>query len=104
MRKGEPLIYGGASPPMDWLASLLFCARALAVTCLGTSSRAPARETAGDDESDGKAKKHYAVQLALYVDILERLGRSAGRSAFVWDVHGKEVAYDLEAPLGPRAP
>jgi hypothetical protein len=38
-----------------------------------------------------KPKLHYAVQLAFYVDILERLGLSAGRGAFVWDINGEEV-------------
>jgi predicted RecB family nuclease len=47
---------------------------------------------------------HYAVQLALYVDVLERLKLSAGRRAFVWDIHGDEVAYDFTAPQGPRKP
>ena len=47
------------------------------------------------DESDGEPKAHYAVQLALYVDILERLKLSAGRRAFVWDLHGDEVGYDF---------
>jgi predicted RecB family nuclease len=59
------------------------------------------------EEGDGdsaKPKKHYGVQLALYADILERLGRSAGRRGFIWDVHGREILYDLEAPLGPRSP
>ena len=52
-------------------------------------------EEGGGDESDGKPKAHYAVQLALYIDILERLKCSAGRRAFVWDIHGDEVAYDF---------
>src|SRR5205085_1961071 len=51
----------------------------------------------GGDDSDGKPKPDYAVQLALYVDILERLKLSAGRRAFVWDIHGDEVAYDFSA-------
>jgi hypothetical protein len=49
----------------------------------------------GDDDHDGKPKLHYAVQLALYVDILERLNLSAGRRAFVWDLQGDEVLYDF---------
>jgi predicted RecB family nuclease len=53
-------------------------------------------EEGGDDDEDGKPKKTYAAQLALYVDILERLGRSAGKIAYIWDVHGEEVAYKLE--------
>lgn len=46
----------------------------------------------------GKPKKTYAAQLALYVDILERLGLAAGRIAYIWDVHGEEVPYKLDEP------
>lgn len=59
----------------------------------------------GDEEAgDEKPKKHYAVQLALYTNILEHLGISEGRLPFIWDIHGKEVPYDLNAPQGPRTP
>jgi len=47
----------------------------------------------GGDESDGKPRAHYAVQPALYVDILEGRRLSAGGRAFVWDIHGDELAY-----------
>src|ERR1700722_6217131 len=47
------------------------------------------------DEDNQKPKKHYAVQLALYTDVLQNLGKSSGLKAFVWDVHGEEVAYDF---------
>lgn len=57
-----------------------------------------------DDETDGKLKREYGVQLALYTDILERLGFSAGRYGYIYDVHRDEVRYDLDAPLGPRSP
>ncbi len=55
----------------------------------------------GSDE-DAKLKKHYAAQLALYVDILEKKGLSVGRRGFVWDIHGDEIVYDLMAPQGVR--
>lgn len=59
----------------------------------------------GSDDEDGKPKLHYAVQLALYVDVLERLGQGPlDRRAIIWDVHGREVQYDLTAPQGPRKP
>jgi len=61
-----------------------------------------AGEESGGEDTDRKPKVHYAVQLALYVDILERLQLSAGRRAFVWDIHGEEVAYDLAAAQGPK--
>ena len=55
--------------------------------------------------NDGPTPKpHYAVQLALYVDILERLGLSAGRRAYVWDIQGNEVPYDFTQLYGKREP
>ena len=55
-------------------------------------------------EDHSRPKKHYAVQLALYTDILERKGFSAGRRAFVWDINGEEVVYDFEELQGMRNP
>ena len=55
-------------------------------------------------EDNSKPKIHYAVQLGLYTDILERKGLSAGRHAFVWDIHGREVPYDFQTPYGKRSP
>jgi len=57
----------------------------------------------GDEEEEGKPKKHYGVQLALYTDMLERLGQSAGRYGYIYDVHGKEIRYQLDAPMGPKS-
>lgn len=55
-------------------------------------------------EDDAKPKKHYAVQLGLYTDILERKGLSGGRRAFIWDVHGQEVTYDFTEFIGNKEP
>jgi hypothetical protein len=44
------------------------------------------------------------VQLALYVDLLERLKFSSGRRGFVWDIHRAEVIYDLTGARGPKTP
>lgn len=63
-----------------------------------------AEERGDDDGEQGRPKAHYAVQVALYLDVLERLGRSAGRIAEIWDIDGRRVAYDLDAPRGPRTP
>lgn len=60
----------------------------------------------GDEgpEDHSRPKKHYAVQLALYTDILQHRGLSAGRRAFVWDVNGEEVVYDFDELHGKRNP
>ena len=56
----------------------------------------------GEEGDDGKPKKHYGVQLALYTDILERKGLSSSRRPFVLDIHGNEVTYDLDEQHGKR--
>ncbi len=63
-----------------------------------------AGEEGGSDLDDRKPKKHYAVQLALYTDILEKLGSCSGRIPFVWDINGEEIIYDLEELQGKRNP
>ena len=63
------------------------------------------REGADEEAAEeGKLKKPYGVQLALYTDILIRLGVAAGRYGYIWDVHGRETRYELDRPLGPRSP
>ncbi len=58
----------------------------------------------GDDISDGKPKKEYGVQLALYADILNKKGLNSSRRAFVIDKTGERVEYFLDAPMGARTP
>jgi predicted RecB family nuclease len=97
--RGESLIYRGRIAIGDLLGEpdLL---RKEGTGYVAGDIKSGAGEEGSDDETGGKPKKSYAVQLALYTDILERLGRSAGRRAFVWDVHGKEVLYDFMAVSG----
>jgi len=57
-----------------------------------------------DEESDdeGNLKKHYAVQLALYSDCLQRLGFENKKQGIIYDIDENEVMYDLNAPQGVR--
>lgn len=55
----------------------------------------------GSEENGPKLKKHYAVQLALYTEILEQLGFSNGkRQGIIYDIDHKEVLYDLNSAIG----
>src|SRR4051812_10715644 len=71
MQRGEKLIYGGRISHDDLIGEpdLL---RYEASGYVAGDIKSGAAEEGGDDESDGKPKKHYAVQLALYTQILER--------------------------------
>lgn len=101
MARGEPLIYGGRISA-DGLLGDPDLLRREGNGYVPGDIKSGAGEEGGDE--DAKPKKHYGAQLALYADILERLGHSAGRRGFIWDVHGEEVPYDLTVPLGPRTP
>ena len=57
----------------------------------------------GADEElgeEGKPKKHYAVQLCMYNDLLKKLGFAAHNNGKIIDIHGEEVEYNLIAPMG----
>lgn len=103
MKRGEALIYGGRISADDLLGEPDLLRKDTGGYIPG-DIKSGAGVEGGGEESDGKPKLHYAVQLALYIDILERLGMSAGRRAFVWDIHRDEVSYDFTAAQGPKKP
>jgi predicted RecB family nuclease len=103
MNRGETLIYGGRISASGLLGDPDLLRREGDGYVAGDIKSGAGEESSGD-EDESKPKKSYAVQLALYTDILEQLGRSAGRRAFVWDAHGEEVTYDFMEPYGIKKP
>ncbi|MFZ0694190.1 MAG: PD-(D/E)XK nuclease family protein, partial [Alphaproteobacteria bacterium] len=101
MARREPLIYGGRISAGDLLGDPDLLRYEDGGYIAGDIKSGAGDESAEDDEA-AKPKKHYAAQLGLYTDILEQLKVSAGRRAFVWDVHGREVIYDFSAAYGKR--
>ena len=101
MQDGEGLIYSGRIQA-DRLLGAPDLLRKVGTTYVAGDIKSGTGEEGREDSS--KPKIHYAVQLGLYTDILERKGLSAGRRAFVWDVHGEEVQYDFETLYGKRNP
>jgi predicted RecB family nuclease len=102
MRRGIPLIYGGRISADDLVGVPDFLRR-VGDGYEPLDVKSGNGEEGGDDDTDGKPKVHYAVQLALYVDILERLGLSAGRHGVILDIRGEEVVYRLNEPRGVRS-
>jgi uncharacterized protein len=103
MDRGEPLIYSGRISA-NGLLGIPDLLRKQDGGYVAGDIKSGSGEEGGSDDEDGKPKVHYGVQVALYTDILEQLGRSAGRRAFVWNIHGAEVPYDLDALHGVRNP
>lgn len=98
MAAGAPLIYGGRIEADDLLGEPDLLRKEGAGYVPGDIKSGAGEEGGEDEGEDSRLKKTYAVQLALYMDILERSGLSAGRRGFIWDVHGAEVTYDMTVP------
>jgi predicted RecB family nuclease len=101
MQRGETLIYSGRIQEAGLLGDPDLLRKETGGYIAGDIKSGAGEEGPDDDPSP---KVHYAVQLALYTDILEHKGLSPGRRAFVWDIHGKEVPYDFTALYGKRNP
>jgi predicted RecB family nuclease len=101
MNRGEPLIYSGRVHADDLLGEPDLLRREGTAYVAGDIKSGSGEE---GPEDLSKPKLHYAVQLGLYTDVLERLGISAARRPFVWDIHGREVVYDLDALQGVKNP
>jgi predicted RecB family nuclease len=104
MARGDELIYQGRISVEDLLGEPDLLRKQGNAYVAGDIKSGAGLEGANDN-SYGKPKKHYAVQLSLYTDILDRLGVSTGsRTAFVFDIRGQEVIYELDTPHGSRSP
>lgn len=101
MQEGETLIYSGRIQ-VDGLLGAPDLLRKEGTAYVAGDIKSGTGEESREEAS--KPKVHYAVQLGLYTDILERKGLSAGRRAFVWDIHGIEVPYDFDTLYGKRNP
>ncbi len=101
MNRGDHLIYGGRISVGELLGEPDLLRKDEAGYIAGDIKSGAGEEVGGDD-GEGTPKTHYAVQLGLYTDVLEQLGRSPARRGFIWDIHGKEVTYNFSIPYGAK--
>lgn len=57
-----------------------------------------------DFEGEDKYKKHYAVQLALYSEVLIANGFAKKHMGKIIDINSEETVYDLDKSMGARNP
>ena len=101
MRAGLPLIYGGRISSDDLVGEPDLLIRR-GEGYIAADIKSGRGEEGDPDEDDPSLKLHYAVQVALYADVLSRLGSGTGHTAEVWDIKGKHVLYDLDTPRTSR--
>lgn len=99
----EPLIYGGRLAAKGFVGEpdLL---RLVDNGYVPGDIKSGAGVEGASEDSDGKPKKHYAVQLGFYSDILKRLKLLGEGNPFIWDINGREIIYELNRPRGPKTP
>jgi len=56
-----------------------------------------------DSGKEGKLKKHYAIQLALYSDVLNQLGITNRKDGIIIDIKGNEIIYDFDETISSRS-
>jgi uncharacterized protein len=95
MRAGVPLIYGGRISA-DGLVGEPDLLIRRGDGYIAADIKSGRGEEGEPDEDDPSLKFHYAVQVALYTDVLNRLGFGIGHTAEIWDIRGKHVPYDLD--------
>jgi predicted RecB family nuclease len=58
--------------------------------------------SSSEEEGEEKLKRTYAVQLALYVDVLKKLGFKNNFKGVILDIKSNEIEYNLLDAKGPR--
>jgi len=105
MKKGAKLIYQGVIQhgSLRGIPDLLIKNDDETYTPMDIKS---GRGYEGVDEENGKdeekLKKHYAVQLCLYLEILQKLGFSKNNTGYIFDIDSKKVVYQVNKPMGVR--
>lgn len=106
IKKGSPLIYQGVLKHENLLGIPDLLKKGTSGQYIPIDIKSGQAFEGADDEEgeDGKPKKHYAIQLCLYVDILKNLGLSDGDKALIIDISGREFEYPLSELYGKREP
>jgi len=101
MSDGKPLIYGGRIT-VDNLVGEPDLLRKQDDGYVAGDIKSGAGLEGQRGDIEGRPKLHYAVQLGMYTDILNKSGFASSAPPFIWDIHRNEVSYDLNSSRGPR--
>jgi uncharacterized protein len=104
IKKETPLIYQGVLNYKDLLGIPDLLRRMPTGSYLPIDIKSGKGFEGTDDfeEEEIMPKKHYAVQLSLYVEILLNLGLASEKKGAVIDISGRELVYLLESAQGVR--
>lgn len=106
MRAGVPLIYQGVLRAGDLVGipDLLQSNGDGTYLPIDIKSGMGVEGVDEDYEGEDKYKKHYAVQLALYSEVLIANGFANQHKGKIIDINSEEVIYELDRQIGVRTP
>lgn len=103
MARKEPLIYRGRISADDLLGEPDLLELQSCGGYIPGDIKSGSGLEGGDEETEGRLKRHYAVQLGHYSNILEHKQLGVGNHmAFVVDNEAARIPYDLDTPMGVR--
>ena len=103
MQKGSCLIYQGVLQYQDLLGIPDLLRRVSDSVYIPIDIKSGVGlEGIGEEEGEGKPKKHYAVQLCLYNEILKKLKFTEENRGLIIDINYNEVDYFLDGPQSER--
>jgi len=101
MQKGTPLIYQGVIKYKDLFGIPDLIKKTSDNNYIPVEIKSGrGLEGSDEDRSEGKLKKHYAIQLCLYVEILKQYGFANENKGIVIDIFRNEVEYFLDSSMG----
>jgi len=104
MRAGTALIYQGVLKHQNLLGIPDILRKIEAGSYMPIDIKSGMALEGADEDSgeEGKPKKHYAVQLCLYNELLRKHAFASHDYGKILDITGEEIEYDLIAPMGVR--
>ena len=107
LKKGTPLIYQGVLCHGDLLGIpdlLKKVSEGVYIPIDIKSGRGVEGAEDSEEAENSRPKKHYAVQLCLYIEILKHYGLAKDNRGMVIDITGEEVEYLMDQPQGTKTP
>lgn len=104
MKRGDDLIYQGVLKDGNLMGIPDLLRKQPDGSYIPIDIKAGMGYEGASEESEGKLKKHYAIQLCVYADLLKRGSFASTDKGLIIDVDENEVEYDLSTQIGPRTP